>query len=62
MHVSRPEPHFSINIFQLSPVMQAVLLAFGIFSLLDNLKIDMIYGMTEINSREKSGKRLGVIL
>ena len=49
MHVSRLGPDFSINILQLSPVMQAALPACGILSLLDNLKIDMIYGMKEMN-------------
>ena len=49
MHVSRLGPAFSINILQLSPVMQAALPACGILSLLDNLKIDMIYGMKEMN-------------
>ena len=49
MHVSRLGPDFSINILQLSPVMQAALPACGILSLLDNLKIDMIDGMKEMN-------------
>jgi hypothetical protein len=49
MHVSRLGPDFSINILQLSPVMQAALPVCGILSLLDNLKIDMIYGMKETN-------------
>lgn len=49
MHVSRLGPDFSINILQLSPVMRAALPAFGIFSLLYNLKIDMIYGTKEMN-------------
>ena len=49
MHVSRLGPDFSINILQLSPVMQAALPACGILSLLDNLKIDMINGMKEMN-------------
>ena len=49
MHVSKFGPDFSINIIQLSPVMQAALPACGILSLLDNLKIDMIYGMKEMN-------------
>ena len=49
MHVSRLGPHFSINILQLSPVMQTALPACGILSLLDNLKIDMIYGIKEMN-------------
>jgi len=57
MHVSRLGTDFSINILQLSPVMQAALPACGILSLLDILKIDMIYGMKEINGY-KTVKRL----
>ena len=49
MHVSRLGPDFSINILQLSPVIQAALSVCGILSLLGNLKIDMIYGMKEMN-------------
>ena len=49
MHVSRPDSDFSINILQLSPVMQAALPACGILGLLGNLKFDMIYGMKEIS-------------
>jgi hypothetical protein len=49
MHVSRLGSDFSINILHLSPVMQTSLPACGILSLLDNLKIDMIYGMKEMN-------------
>ena len=57
MHVSRLGPDFSINILQLSPVMQAALPICGILILLDNLKIDMIYGMKEMNGY-KTVKRL----
>jgi hypothetical protein len=49
MHVSRLGSDFSINILQLSPVMQAALPACGILRLLDNLNIDMICGMKEMN-------------
>ena len=61
MHVSRLGPNCSINIPQLSPVMQAALPVCGIFSLLDNLKIDMIYGMKEMNGY-KTVKRLSILL
>jgi hypothetical protein len=45
MHVSKPITNLSISIFPLSPVMKATLPACGILIFLDNLKIDMIYGM-----------------
>ncbi len=61
MHVSRLGPDCSITIPQLSPVMQAALPVCGIFSLLDNLKIDMIYGMKEMNGY-KTVKRLSILL
>ena len=61
MHVSRLGPDFSINILQLSPVIQAALPACGILSLLDNLKIDIIYGRTEINS-EKNWQAIRYII
>ncbi len=52
MHVSIADSDLSINIFHFSPVMRTVLLACGIFILLDNLKNDIIYGRTEINSEK----------
>jgi hypothetical protein len=54
MHVSRLGTDLSINILQLSPVMQAALPVCGILSLLDNLKIDIIYGMKEMRPYEST--------
>ena len=50
MHVLRLGPNFSTNIRQLSPVMQTTLPRCVIFSFLDNLNIDMIYGIEEMAS------------
>lgn len=50
MHVLRLGLNFSTNILQLSPVMQTTLPRYVIFSFLDNLNIDMIYGIEEMAS------------
>jgi hypothetical protein len=48
MHVLRLGPNFSINILQLSPVIETAQSRCGISSFLDNLNIDMIYGSGEM--------------
>jgi len=50
MHVLRLCPNFSTNILQLSRVMQTALPRCVIFSFLDNLNIDMIYGIEKMAS------------
>jgi type IV secretory pathway TraG/TraD family ATPase VirD4 len=52
MHVSRSDPDFSIMTFQSLPAMRVKMPALGIHSFLNNLKIDMIYGMKETNGYE----------
>jgi hypothetical protein len=47
MHVSRSDPDFSIIIFQPLHDLQATMPALGLPCFLNNLKIDMIYGMKE---------------
>lgn len=50
MHVLILVPNFSINILQLSPVMQTALPRCVIFSFLVNLNIDMIYEIEVMDS------------
>ena len=50
MQVLRLGPNFSTNILQLSPAMQTTLPKCVIFSFLDNLKIDTIYGIEKMAS------------
>jgi hypothetical protein len=50
MHVLRLGPNFSKYILPLSPVMQTAQPRCGISSFLDNLNIDMIYGIEEMAS------------
>jgi len=50
MHASRPVPDFPQNILHPAHVMQTAPPACGIPCLLDNLKIDMIYGRKKIDA------------